>query len=686
MSIRIGSNSLSLGVQRKFNQNAGRLASTFERLSTGQRINRAADDAAGLAIAKSLDAHARIYSQGVRNLNDGISYTAIVGAAVQELKSILFRQRELTTQASNGTYSDEQREALQGEMEALSAEWNRSLDSTAFNGRKVFSAEGGTLALQAGIGPDAVLQAAISSEQASGQDDMALASILSNGTQGNGNGQDAPALSADGRYMAFVSAAMNLVPGDAFGTNDVFLKDFLTGNITRVSTDSAGAAANGHSSLPYISADGRHVVFESLASNLVEGDTNGQADIFVKDIQTGETRMVSTDSNGVQGDAASGRPSISADGRYVVFSSDSTNLVAGDSNNRLDVFLKDLQTGETTRVSTTSGGIQGNNDSLFGFISADGNSVAFHSSASNFVAGDTNGTMDVFVKDLRSNEIKAASTNSSGELAGNSVDPFLSADGRYVVFLSTAANLVDGDTNGSRDVFIKDLQTDETKRLSTDSNGNETSGGCYDCILSADGRYVAFHSLAGDLVPGDTNGSYDAFLKDVQTGEILRLSTDAASVQGNAASLSPVLSADGRYVGFLSAASNLVAGDMNALSDFFIVGNPFAEWSTISRNQWLSAATREDALQSQGRVDAYLSELNAIEGALGAVEARLGTAAGNLRAMMENFRAAESRIVDADIAEESAALVKTQILQQVSSSILAQANQAPALAVQLLSI
>jgi len=221
-------------------------------------------------------------------------------------------------------------------------------------------------------------------------------SVDSMGNQGNGE-SEYPSMSADGRYVAFESYSSNLVPGDTNANWDVFVHDRQTGQTTRVSVDSGGNQGNNPSWYSSISADGRYVAFVSLAANLVSGDTNQADDVFVHDRQTGQTTRVSVDSGGIQGNDASYYPSIGADGRYVAFESFSSNLVPGDTNANWDVFVHDRQTRQTTRVSVDSGGNQGNDASYYSSISADGRLVAFGSLAPDLVSGDTNANWDVFV-------------------------------------------------------------------------------------------------------------------------------------------------------------------------------------------------------------------------------------------------------------------------------------------------
>jgi Tol biopolymer transport system component len=224
----------------------------------------------------------------------------------------------------------------------------------------------------------------------------------------------------------------------------------------RVSVSSSDTQANSRSMSPAISADGRYVAFESYASNLVAGDTNDRRDVFVGDRVTGTTERVSVSSSGTQANSRSMSPAISADGRYVAFNSDARNLVAGDTNRAQDVFVHNRSTGTTRRVSKSSSGTQANQRSSTGGISADGRYVAFESWASNLVAGDTNDRSDVFVRDRATGTTQRVSVSSAGTQANQgSWDPAVSADGRYVAFGSYASNLVAGDTNDVGDVFLR---------------------------------------------------------------------------------------------------------------------------------------------------------------------------------------------------------------------------------------
>ena len=263
---------------------------------------------------------------------------------------------------------------------------------------------------------------------------------------------------------------------------------------------------------PSISADGRFVAFESDASDLVRHDTLGFQDVFVHDRETGKTTRVSISSGGSQANGDSDDPSISASGRFVAFESDATNLVAGDTLGFRDVFVHDRKTGKTSRVSVRSGGTEGDGPSGHPAISATGRLVAFESDASNLVAGDTLGFRDVFVRDRRSGITRRVSLRSDGaEGEGESRGAAISREGRYVAFVSDAPNLVPQDTKGFADVFVHDRSTGQTTRESVRSNGAEADGDSSGTAISDDGRFVAFGSFATNLVTSDTNTERDAF-------------------------------------------------------------------------------------------------------------------------------------------------------------------------------
>ncbi|MGZ8225824.1 MAG: hypothetical protein ACXWT3_04185 [Methylococcaceae bacterium] len=330
-----------------------------------------------------------------------------------------------------------------------------------------------------------------------------------------------PTLSADGRIVTFVSYASNLVAGDTNETNDIFVHDLSTGATSRVSVNSTGEEGNDttYGTAP-TSADGRFVAFFSSASNLVTDDSNQTSDVFVHDRTTGATARVSVNSAGEQGNSWSEYHAISKDGRFVAFDSSASNLVAGDTNGSTDIFVHDRNTGVTSRVSVDSAGQQANSASTSVAISADGRFVAFTSSASNLVVDDTNDWTDIFVHDRNTGATSRVSVNSAGEQGSqyaSNFDPAISADGRFVSFWSSASNLVEGDNNGSQDIFVHDRTTDATTRVKVGSRSAASFTGVGEGdTLSADGRFVTFTSESSKLVAGDINGFIDAFVRDRQ--------------------------------------------------------------------------------------------------------------------------------------------------------------------------
>ncbi len=343
----------------------------------------------------------------------------------------------------------------------------------------------------------------------------------------------------------------------------------------RVSVAGDGTQGNGISYAPAISADGRYVTFTSNASNLVDGDTNGGTDIFVHDRVTGETQRVSVASDGTQGNDNVDwiSSSISADGRYVAFKSGANNLVEVD-NGEIDTFVHDQLTGETTMVSVTSDGTQCSSDYIAPAISADGRYVVFNS----FYTGG------IIVYDRVTGETTLVPVSSDGiqGLIHGDVRS-ISADGRYMAFRSVADNLVEGDTNGVMDCFVYDRMTGETTRVSVASDGTQANAECgvlflslvFGPSISADGRYVAFSSWATNLVKGFTEnvdiiGYTNIYVHDRVTGETTLESVSSDGTQANSKSLLHAISADGRYVVFSSDATNLVEGSTDGNTNIYV--------------------------------------------------------------------------------------------------------------------
>ena len=404
---------------------------------------------------------------------------------------------------------------------------------------------------------------------------MSRVNVAADGTQADDH-SNGRAVSADGRFVVFESSSSILVANDTNGRPDVFLRDRQAGTTTRVNVASDGTQADSDAfgAEPDISADGRHVVFASTATNLVPGDTNGVQDIFVHDNQTGATTRVSTSAAGVQTTQRSDRPSISADGRYVVFQTGAAELVADDTNFQDDVFVHDRQTGSVTRANLSN--LDGPNRQALGGgsrladVSGDGRYVAFSSSAVNLVAGDTNGEDDVFVHDRQTGTTTRVSLATDGsQNMGESGGPAISGNGRFVAFLTRQADPLN--SGGSiNEVFVHDRQTGATTKESVSSNFIPTSQSVDRPVISADGRFVAFATSDPGLVPGDTNNRYDVFLRDRLTRTTTRESVADDGSQADGVSGVDDITGDGRHLLLTSSATNFVPGDTNGQADVFV--------------------------------------------------------------------------------------------------------------------
>jgi archaellum component FlaF (FlaF/FlaG flagellin family) len=435
-------------------------------------------------------------------------------------------------------------------------------------------------------------------------------SVTYDGTDVDG-GSDISALSADGRYVAFASKASHLVPGDTNDAYDVFVRDTCLNapsgcapGTQRVSVSTDGLQGNGNSGWTpdapelsvAISGTGRYIAFVSAATNLVAGDTNTWDDVFVRDtclgVATGcvpQTLLVSTGVGGVPSNLHSTHVAISRSGLLVAFISSASNLVANDTNGAFDVFVRNTCGGtpgnclpETTRVSVSGSGAESDRDSLHPSFSGDARYIVFASSGTNLVAGDTNDSLDVFRRDTCfgadpgcvPSTVRVSLTSTGQQSAGGTAFfPKVSLGGRYVSFVSTASDYVPGDVNTVDDLFLRDTClgaapgcTPSTTALSLSSAG-ELVGGLWAPALSDDARYGVFTSSEWRYVAGDTNGTFDVFLRDTCIGApegclptTRRLSVAFGGVEGNGLSITPAISADGRFVGFSSGAGNLVPG------------------------------------------------------------------------------------------------------------------------------
>ncbi len=344
---------------------------------------------------------------------------------------------------------------------------------------------------------------------------------------------NAPSISSDGRYIAFTTT-VGLAPGDTNAVTDVYLYDRGTRTVTWVSAPAGGGASNGASARPRVSADGRYVVFESGASNLVAGDTNAMLDVFRYDRVTGEIVRISVATGGGQASGASSAPQISDDGNLVAFASTAFDLVPNDVNGASDIFVRDVAAGTTERVNLSLTGADGDLASTEPALSGDGRFVAFSSLSTNLVSGDTNNLSDVFVRDRLAGSTTRVSVSSTGQEAnGACTGPALSGDGRFVSFLSSATNLVSGAPTPVQ-LYVRDTQGLTTTRPLASATTAVTWG-----RLSGDGRYLV--QLSGGGVS----------IRD-------RFAALTATPAGSTSWTWPAISADGRYIAVLTTGNALV--------------------------------------------------------------------------------------------------------------------------------
>ena len=398
---------------------------------------------------------------------------------------------------------------------------------------------------------------------------ISLASRSTNGASGD-NSSPFTLPSADGRFVAFQSYAENLVPNDGNGREDVFLYDLTNRTITLVSANAANTGSGNRIAFdPRISADGRFVAFYGESTNLVAGAMNPYGDIYLRDTIANTTRLISVHNGGTgPGNDNSYDLEMSPSGRFIVFESYATNIAVADLNGfNQDVFLRDTNSATCELISINAAGTgTANGGSYDCDVSGDGRYVAFESEASNLGPADTNGWNDVYVRD-RTSATNFLCSKSTGGGSGNyaSYDPVISSNGVVVLFYSYATNLVTGDTNDFQKIFAFNLTNQTVQLVTINTNGASGNDYSYNARISADGRYVAFESYASDLVANDINGTAgDIFIRDLVTGTTTLASVNCAGTgSGNSDSYVPAISADGRYVTFISVASDLAPGDFS---------------------------------------------------------------------------------------------------------------------------
>lgn len=387
----------------------------------------------------------------------------------------------------------------------------------------------------------------------------------------------AASISSDGALAVFASAATTLVSSDANSASDIFVYDIDDTTTSRVSVSSAEVEANGASTNPHMAGTaGRFVVFESEATNLIASDTNSQRDCFLRDRELGTTERVNPDRDGGGANAACSTPQVSSDGRYVVFASGATDLVDSDTNGKIDIFLRDRTAGTTTRVSIAADGTQSDADAVAPVISADGAQILFSSAATTLSSLDENSSSQLYLYKLASGELSIVSLrNNQSTVTGNgsSAAASISSDGRYVVFESAATDLITSDTNGVADCFLRDLTAATTTRINVATDGTVANGRCSNPQISGEGRYVVFSSEASNLATGDSDTDGDIFVRDLTRETTTVVSDGVGDVAANGVSSLPTVEADGNRVVFLSAATNLISSDANAVVDAFLTEN-----------------------------------------------------------------------------------------------------------------
>ncbi|MFI9834853.1 TolB family protein [Streptomyces sp. NPDC051913] len=385
------------------------------------------------------------------------------------------------------------------------------------------------------------------------------ASVSTHGRQADGP-SGRPVLSADGRYVAFVSTATDLVPGDTNGVADAFVHDLRTGRTERVAEGPATDVA--------LSGDGRRVVVATAAA-LTEDDANGLDDIYLVDRRTHRTERVSHGHPDVPPRyLLNYAPAISANGRVVAYTTSAPDAAPADTNGRDDVIVHDLRTGKDELVQYRTDGTLGEADSLGAALSADGRYVAFESADQLDPAHDYTHARNIYVRDRVERTTEQISRPAKYVYKESSFESSLSADARVFAFASHVRSLVPDDTNRVSDVFAFDRASQTTVRVSVAADGTQGDGASSGAYLSADGRRVAFVSAATNLVPGDTNGVADVFVKDLRTGAIQRVATAADGTQPDGPATGGT-ALSGHRVAYASDASNLVPDDTNGVTDVF---------------------------------------------------------------------------------------------------------------------
>ncbi len=382
-----------------------------------------------------------------------------------------------------------------------------------------------------------------------------------------------PAVTPNGRFVAFYSSASDLLSFPSGGSSKVVVRDMRRGRTALASHTPAGGEGNGGSSDPALSSNGRFVVFQSTASDLVDGDLAGHEDIFLSDMRSGVVSRVSTGFDGSEADGESYvyGATISGNGRWVVFTSNATNLVDGvDTHGYYQVYLRDVRKGTTTLVSRSTGGSGAGGSCFYPSISPNGRFVVYYANAGDIVAGGSNGKFHIYLFDAKAGTSARVSIGLMGAIGdGDSYFPVVSNNGRFVAYDSNATNLVAGDVDVAMDAFLADRETGATVLLGR-------VGDTYQPSIAANGKSVVFYSDDPNLVAGDGNGTGDTYRYDAVDGTIERLSVDAAGVEGDGDTYTfgPSLASNGRFVAVTTNATNLADDglvDGNGTYDVFLL-------------------------------------------------------------------------------------------------------------------
>ena len=392
------------------------------------------------------------------------------------------------------------------------------------------------------------------------------------GEQADGDSFEA-SVSAHGRIVAFFAASDNIIPGGPSDTSaGILVRDRLTGTTVRADVSPTGGPADNFGEEPLVSRNGRTVAFVSYASNLVANTTNGLGNVFLRDLLTGATTRASLGSGGQQPDRNCQLAALSADGQVVAFTTSATNLTPLSGRFYVNLYVRDLATGTTTLETPSRRGGLANAPTFEASLSGNGRFLAFASYAHNLVRATRLGHhQNVFLRDRRKGRtVLVSATPDGGEGNGISFGPFVTDDGATVAFSSFATDLVPGGTSGQGDVFLRHVRTGATERVRFTTGDVEPDSGVFLADMTPDGRFLLVRSSAGNLVPNDTNSDNDFFLFDRVSQSLARVNVGNDGAQANSVTDDARLSADGGTVVFSSLASNLAPNDTNDHHDIFV--------------------------------------------------------------------------------------------------------------------